>query len=213
MKKLLSVLLIAFMATTLVACSSKTEETATTEEVKEEEPVVEENADIIGIWVEDHGDTDEYDFLTFDEDGSGSLLHADLFIGLPLEYEVNGNEITTHMATVEDTTMMAYDPTNNVIVYDGDNYTRIDATLAKVVDVWVTEANDNGEYMKLVVEPDATGYDLTMPLEIGTPLRFVVNADGSIDVEEGSPDFVSPLTYDEVNDTVTFENLTYTRKK
>jgi len=72
---------------------------------------------IIGTWTQNNSDKDYYLVLELKDDGSGSLMSEPEDMGLPLNYEIDGTHIITHIGDTDDNTPMEYNPDTDQIIY------------------------------------------------------------------------------------------------
>ena len=80
--------------------------------------------DVVGSWTQLDPPEDSYSVLELKDDGSGSLMTEPEDIGVPLNYEVDGTTITTHLGSVDDNTLMEYLPDTDQIKYDNIYFSR-----------------------------------------------------------------------------------------
>ena len=175
------------------------------------------SADVAGVWMSEKVGkySNDYYAMAFNEDGSGSLTDMSTpgtgWTGIPFSYEINDKEIIAHMGSADDNSSMSYDASTDTITYDNTKYTRVDDDIAELYGSWLSETNDEGEYVELLMEPDGTGFAMNRPLNVGVPIMYEIHEDGSISAQDSSPEFVFPMEYDAENQTITFEGIVYKR--
>lgn len=76
------------------------------------------SVDLVGTWTQKDAGTDSYFVLELKADGSGSLMTEPEDIGLPLNYEIDGTSIMTHLGDAEDNTPMEYLKDSDQIQYN-----------------------------------------------------------------------------------------------